>query len=153
MSYIYQNITGNHAVTLTSITSENVIAISLANVHASDSVNVDLYLTSVSTRQGTPRGRQRSVPRGNDWTIDITSDTTQTVYLFKNLTIPFANTLILHKEDIFYNSNIYSLFIKLSASDSAVDVIIQNEKEKELDKRITKQSLSTSNSGQDNNIY
>ena len=146
MSYIYQNITGNSAVTLTDVPSENVLSISLANVHASDSVNVDLYITSVIIR-----GRKRSVPRGTDWTIDATDDSTQTVYLFKNLTIPFANTLVLHKEDIFYDPNAYKLLIKLSASDSAVDVIIQNEKE--IEKKITKRSLSTSNNGRDNNIY
>jgi hypothetical protein len=146
MSYIYQNITGNSAVTLTGVPSENVIAISLANVHASDSVNVDLYITF------TPRPLyKRSIPRGNDWTVDADNTTTSTTYLFKNLTIPFATTLMLHKEDIFYNAQQYSLGIKLSASDSAVDVIIQNEKE--IEKKITKQSLSTSNSGRDNNIY
>jgi len=146
MSYIYKNITGNSETTLISAPSGKVLSINLANVHASDSVNINLYVT-FRPKPAT----KRSIPRGNDWTVDSDPTTTSVIYLFKNLTIPFANTLILHKEDIFYNSDNYSLVIKLSASDSAVDVIVNAEEEPNNQRPA--QSLRLSNNSANTNIY
>ncbi len=78
-----------------------VQSISLANIHASDSVSVNLYK-------------------------DISN--TQT-YIFKNLVIPKGVTLFLESDNIKISSgktekNGVGLYIKLSAADSAVDVII-----------------------------
>jgi len=146
MSYVYENITGNSAVTLLSAPSVNVLSISLANIHTSDSVNIDLYITF------TPKPTYRSsVPRNNNWTVDADNTVTTTIYLFKNLTIPFANTLILHKEDIFYNSHNYSLGIKLSAADGAVDVIVHAEEE--TNNQMTEQSLLVNNNSASNQTY
>ena len=51
---------------------------------------------------------------------------TDNYYIIKNVVIPFAATLVLDEELVNYNTNVYNLYIKLSAGDSAVDVIIKN---------------------------
>ena len=62
-----------------------------------------------------------SVP--NNYDAPVT--TPITYYFLKNVKIPIGTTLKLNEEDIvMFNSKEYALYIKLSASDSTVDVII-----------------------------
>ena len=77
-------------------------SISLANVHASDSVSVNLYKEMRNTQ----------------------------VYIIKNLVIPKGVSLFLDHDNVKISSgktekNGMGLYIKLSAADSAVDVIIK----------------------------
>ena len=72
-------------------------SMSLANIHASDSVSVGVFL----------------------------ANPTDNYYILKNVVIPFGVTLTLDENDIDYDTSVYNLYIKLSASDSAVDVIIK----------------------------
>ena len=76
-------------VTLTSI--------SLANIHASDAVSIDLFI-------------QKGV--------------TGRFYFFKQLSLP-ASTSFIYNTSFKNTANEFGLYIKLSASDSAVDVIIK----------------------------
>jgi|TARA_R110002096_G_scaffold99406_1_gene220235 hypothetical protein len=128
MSLIYKNIIGSTAVTLIdSYTdgndSQEIASISLCNVHATDSVDVDLYYSY------TIYSHQRDTDWNTTPAIEVTEDddgsTTESIfnyYIIKNVTIPKAVTLNL--DNLSFNNNLYLLVIKLSAADSAVDVII-----------------------------
>jgi hypothetical protein len=72
-------------------------SMSLANIHASDSVSVAVFL----------------------------ANPTDNYYILKNVVIPFGVTLILDENDIDYDTSVYNLYVKLSAGDSAVDVIVK----------------------------
>ena len=101
MAYSYTKITGNSAVSLITyeVKSKALSSIAMANIHASDGVLVDLYL----------------------------DDSTSAVdyYIIKDVSIPYGSTLILEKEELEYDMERFSLYIQLSAADSAVDVIIR----------------------------
>ena len=71
---------------------------SLANIHASDSVTVAVFL----------------------------ANPTDNYYIIKNVVVPFATTLVLDEDEVDYDTSVYNLYVKLSAGDSAVDVIIKN---------------------------
>ncbi len=73
-------------------------SMSLANIHATDDVSVQVFL----------------------------ANPTDNYYIIKNVVIPFAATLMLDKDEMDYNTSVYNLYVKLSAGDSAVDVIIKN---------------------------
>ena len=76
----------------------DVKSVSLANIHGSDSASVDVFL----------------------------ANPTDNYYIIKNVVIPFATTLILEEDEVDYNTSVYNLYVKLSASDSAVDIIIRS---------------------------
>ena len=120
MSYIYKNITGPTAeilFTKNDLRNAPIKAINMANIHASDRVKVDLYL--YNTNDSTPPDAN------NDWTVVTT---TNTYYIIKNLLVPYGSTVILEENDFLINYKVpqYDLYIKLSAADSAVDIIINN---------------------------
>ena len=127
MSLIYKNITGNTAVTLIdSYTdgdiSQKLDSINLCNVHDTDSVTVDLYYSY------TIYASQLSTDWNTTPVIAVDTNGVQGIfiyYLIKNVIIPKGTTLNL--DDISFNNKIYLLAIKLNASDSAVDVIIDAE--------------------------
>ena len=92
-------------------------------MHATDSVDVDLYYSY------TIYSHQRDTDWNTTPAIEVTEDddgsTTESIfnyYIIKNVTIPKAVTLNL--DNLSFNNNLYLLVIKLSAADSAVDVII-----------------------------
>ena len=72
--------------------------ISMSNIHSTDSANVDLYL----------------------------SDSDNSYYIFKSIAIPVGISLVLKDEEIGFDRTFYSLYIKLGASGSTVDVIIKD---------------------------
>ena len=127
MSLIYKNITGSTAVTLIdSYTdgdiSQKLDSINLCNVHDTDSVTVDLYYSY------TIYASQLSTDWNTTPVIAVDTNGVQGIfiyYLIKNVIIPKGTTLNL--DDISFNNKIYLLAIKLNASDSAVDVIIDAE--------------------------
>jgi|VirMetMinimDraft_7_1064189.scaffolds.fasta_scaffold139369_1 hypothetical protein len=91
------------AVLLSAGDNVNAIeSISIANTHATDSVDVDLF---------------------------IDSNSLGTYYIIKSLTIPNGVSLVLDENLDFDNtSSGYSLYIKLSAADSTVDVLVKKKK-------------------------
>jgi len=92
-------ISGSTRVLLVDSTSTtNVGMLSIFNIHSTDSVNVDLYL----------------------------HDGSDNYYIFKNLNIPTGAGLVLSGGEITFPRSTHNLYIKLSASDSAVDVLIRN---------------------------
>ena len=138
MALIYTNITGNTATVIydhlaghDSVIYDNM---TLCNVHASDSVDVDLYLTreidtDYKTDQTSESVEARSyVGEHGNW--DESSTTVQIYYKLKNVTIPKGVTLQLDNDILGFDSTKYSLCIKLSASDSAVDMIINDSNKK-----------------------
>ena len=117
-SYGFNNLSSNYETLTTGTPIESftsIKSINLCNVNNSDSVDVDLYyFTTIIAAK----------PK-NDYTKPIESESLIYFYLLKNVTIPKGVTLKLNKEDdLFFNSSVYELKIKLSASDSTVDVII-----------------------------
>tara|TARA_R110002167_G_scaffold343032_1_gene551911 strand:+ start:532 stop:987 length:456 start_codon:yes stop_codon:yes gene_type:complete len=148
MGYAYKNIIGDTATTLLllnhsdhantntfesrSLSSEKFgdtnTYMSLANVHDTDSVDLDLYLTAsdkgffIDSQQG--RGSENlSLEEYPNMHEEVVS-TNYTYYILKNVTIPIKTTLILNKEDLLFDNTVYQLKIQLSAADSAVDVVI-----------------------------
>ena len=74
-------------------------SISMCNVHASDSVDIDIHIGKCSSKY----------------------------YIIKNYTLSYGSTLILEGKEISFNNvtGEFGLFIKLNNSDSAVDVIMR----------------------------
>mgnify|MGYP003659041062 FL=1 len=115
MSNIYINLTGDTA-TILNVVPTNM---RLCNVHATDSVGVDLYLYKTEIDK---EGERTYVGQGGNWNALVPVE--ETYYILKNLEIPFGVTLLLNEEVLNYNHEKYDLYIKLSASDSAVDISI-----------------------------
>jgi hypothetical protein len=90
------NISGATAVLLIDSTdTTNATQINLANVHATDAAAVDLYLT----------------------------EGTSTYYIFKNVSIPAGSTMVVNGLELDFDREEYSLYVKLGAGGSTVDVI------------------------------
>jgi len=121
MAYIYKNITGDTAtnIDINSIDNNNYkfSNMSLCNVHATDSVTIDLYLYKTErTDSRSKRGE------GGDWN-DLES-TEYSYYILNNVVIPNGATLLLDSSYFKFDRHEYDLYIKLSAGDSAVDIIL-----------------------------
>jgi hypothetical protein len=123
MIYTYKNITGSTAQELldySELKNKTIKCINLCNVHASDSVLVDLYLYKKPSSNYSP---------SYDDHADVNNETITNLsyYMLKNTKIPYGSTLQLEASDFLIDKNItQTLYIKLNASDSAVDVIIKN---------------------------
>jgi len=118
MGYIYKNISGDTAqklLTVSNLRNANIKAISMANIHSTNNVRLDLYLYNESTDQIS----------ANNYTPQTT---TNTYYIIKHLVIPFGSSVVLEEQDLLidYESPAYDVFVKLSGADSAVDIIINN---------------------------
>lgn len=98
-------------------------SLSLCNVHASDSVSVDLYSHIIIVNQSNDVSEGQHNP---DNTLDVIDNTSASYYLLKNVVIPKGVTLKLTEEDMCHDNTYYDLYLKLSASDSAVDVVIKH---------------------------
>jgi len=96
----YHKITGSTQVKLINIDAKlrPIKSMSLANIHASDDVSVGVFLANAS----------------DNW------------YILKNVVIPFGTTLVLNRDELDYTTSLFNLYVKLSAGDSAVDVIIKS---------------------------
>ena len=146
MEYIYLNITNSTEVLIydklpdstTEITSEyegastayiksnssySIQSLALCNIHASDSVTIDLYarFTQINQSNDVEKGQYNE-----DNTLDVIDDTVIDYYLLKNVVIPKGVTLKLTEEEMCYDNRYYDLYLKLSAADSAVDVAIKH---------------------------
>ena len=122
MAYIYKNITGSTAtdIDINSIDNNNYkfSNMILCNVHATDSVTINLYL--YRTEMTDSRSKKGE---GGDWN-DL-EFTTYSYYILNNVNIPNGATLVLDKEDLKFDRSIYQLYIKLSDADSEVDIILK----------------------------
>ena len=98
MAFTVKKISGATA-TLLSSSDDNtpVTSLNIANIHATDAAAIDLYY----------------------------SDSSGSYYLFKGLDMPSGTSLFLDHETIVFPKKYYSLYIKLGASGSTVDVIIR----------------------------
>ena len=136
MSKIYQNITGSSANLISSPDhiKYDYTSMNICNVHATDSVNIDLYLY---------RSRKSDSRKSKDGDWNPLGSEITTYYILKSVTIPFGATLNLDEPFLGYDNMIYSLHIKLSASDSAVDVIVDGTKSR-------KQVQTIGNNGETN---
>jgi hypothetical protein len=141
MAYVYKTISGSDESTLM-IRNENFVnkpfyaSMLLTNTHATDSVNVDLYLVTFDIE---PKDEKYFIQseeeiedqygvfgHSPDGLGDVTDRTiTETVYyILKKVTLPIGASLKLEKEDIMFKISDYELRIQLSAGDSDVDVLI-----------------------------
>jgi len=131
MSLIYKNITGSTEVILidsytNGSTSQKLDNVSLCNVHATDSVNVDLYYCYIiyepkKSTDWNPVPPIQSIDN-DDGSI---TESIFIYYVIKNVTIPKGTTLNL--DTLSFDNTLYQLKIKLNNSDSAVDVVIDAE--------------------------
>tara|TARA_R110002012_G_scaffold172742_2_gene337577 strand:- start:476 stop:931 length:456 start_codon:yes stop_codon:yes gene_type:complete len=149
---LYYNITGNTATTLElkenyANTSKNPTDVYFANIHASDAVSVDLYITrsynnsyteEVGQDQygdsyviqnhstGSYAHQEGSYPWPAANTNDFTEDKTiVTYYYIKGLVIPVNTSLRYDYSYLEFDRDKYVLKIKLNNSDSAVDIMIK----------------------------
>ena len=113
--YKYTNLTGNATTRLEC--GATIDSINLANVHATDSVNIDLSISSIIKDVN-----NNFLPIDNDWT-PLEAGSANTYYFLKNVTIPFGVTLVL--DNVYFDYSQYYLNVKLSAADSAVDIGIK----------------------------
>ena len=126
---IYKNCTGSTAEILYSkndLQDNKIKTITLVNIHATDSVNIDLYLDT--TESPINLGGASSHPAGSYRYSEQVQPERNIYYLYKAVVLPIGVTLQLESKDIYidYQNSIYDLYIKLSAADSAVDVIINS---------------------------
>mgnify|MGYP003148387801 FL=1 len=124
MNYKYLNITGNTAQELiddSDINAKNIKLLNVCNVHASDSVNLDLYFYRSS------KGSIYSSSPDDHANRENSTAVSESYYIVKNMTIPYGKTLQFEASDFLIDKTInYALYIKLNNSDSAVDIIIKN---------------------------
>ena len=131
MSLIYKNITGSTEVILidsytNGSTSQKLDNVSLCNVHAADSVNVDLYYCYIiyETQLSTDWNAVPPIESTENDDGSIT-ESIFIYYVIKNVTIPKGTTLNL--DTLSFDNTLYQLKIKLNNADSAVDVVIDAE--------------------------
>ena len=146
MSLIYKNITGSTEVILidsytNGSTSQKLDNVSLCNVHATDSVNVDLYYcyTIYEPQSSTDWNAVPPIQTDPDGTLNI-----YIYYVIKNVTIPKGTTLNL--DTLSFDNTLYQLKIKLNNSDSAVDVVIDAEIQGTITTTSVRESASTASS-------
>ena len=124
MANSYQNITGSTATKINGIIRNHTInCLRLCNIHASDTVVLDLYIT-YTERDKSSDNRKYIGDKGN-W--DSLTKITKTYYILKNVSMPKGTTLVLDNKDLNFDVKRYDLYIKLDQSDSAVDVIVDTE--------------------------
>ena len=133
MSKIYKNITNTTAVKLSSRKADKKYTkLSLCNIHATDAVLIDLYVytteqnSTIKERFGYQGASTDDIRRGDGSYVsddDLTYDTF-TYYILKEVEIPKGSTLFLDESTLFFDNTQYDLYIKLSAADSAVDLIL-----------------------------
>ena len=124
MANAYQNITGNTATRVNSIVrNHSVNCLKLCNIHASDAVVLDLYIT-YTERDKSSDNREYVGDNGN-W--NPLTRLTKTYYILKNVSMPKGTTLVLDNKDLSFDVKRYDLYIKLDQSDSAVDIIVDTE--------------------------
>ena len=137
MGAIYKNITGNTATDLGLSTSKRFeyCKMSFCNVHASDAVNIDLYLSGdrvsdkiIDVGEDVDKHRYNEDGVYDNNSYDAPTTLTSVYYILKNTTIPNGASLFLGEGELFFNNNKYKMFIKLNNADSAVDVIIDEKK-------------------------
>ncbi len=120
--YIHKNVTGNTAVELSSRHDSNndydIFSMTLANIHASDVVTIDLYIQKTVTSLDFPG-------KDGDWNEPTTSYTT--LYILKAVDIDAGNTLVLETNEVDFDTTLFNFYIKLNNSDSTVDVIINKK--------------------------
>jgi hypothetical protein len=129
MNILYKNIIGNNEVSFyTKVNTLNSVSIleklSLCNVHNSNKVLVDMYLTRTEISKNETRSYV-----GEDENFNPLKTKIVKFYILKNLCIPVGATLILEKEDILIDYNNYDFYIKLNDADSAVDLLIYESEE------------------------
>ena len=90
-------ISGSTQVKLVDIGDPGASYIAMANIHDDTAAAVDLFL----------------------------ANPTDNYYIFKNLSLPAGQTLILDGAEIQYDNRVFNLYIKLGAAGSVVDVILK----------------------------
>ena len=129
---IYKNISGDTAELLIDV-RENISGqlyyISICNTHDADDAYMDLYFSKDVSEDYFEHIRNfDSDLNGGGLNFDEVTKQYQVYYLAKNLLIEQGNTLILDEEDVIpYDNTKYSLYIKLSAGTSQVDVIMKQD--------------------------
>tara|TARA_Y100001963_G_C6722880_1_gene419954 strand:- start:125 stop:505 length:381 start_codon:yes stop_codon:yes gene_type:complete len=124
---IYRNITGSDETSLLTGDYDEVYGtvytnMTLCNSHATDSVTIDLFI-----RTNDKEYWHLNSDNDNDSSSGDVKYTDYTYYILNNVVIPNGATLKLEPGELVFGEK-YNLKIKLSASDSAVDVLIYNTK-------------------------
>jgi len=104
--------------------------VSICNTHATNDAYVDIYYSEYEFILADPNNYtdeygEDSVVYRHIHPTNKYSVTTTEYYLAKELKIAHGDTFILEEEDfVSFDSNMYSLCVKLKASDASADVII-----------------------------
>ena len=125
MQYKYRNLAGSAAVEITrdfSYFESGFSYICFCNTHSTDSCTIDLYST-FNIESPDHEKWQENGHVDNNYTEPVT--TTETYYYMKNLTIPSGVTLQLSNTDFHVDNKVTSVYVKLGASSSTVDLAIK----------------------------
>ena len=103
-------------------------SIRICNTHDADPVTINLKITHTDTESAEYEEYLRKKSQGTtisgftDWTPVTPTSTSYNI--LNNVVLNNGVTLVLDETDIAYDVTMYDLSITLSASDSAVDIII-----------------------------
>ena len=100
------------------------VNMSIANLHDTDSVYVDLYFSKILS--GNSYREIDEVEGGINFDPQV--EETEDFYIFKNLEITTGDAIILDPSDIYiYRNDIYSVMIKLNTADGVVQVALKED--------------------------
>jgi len=103
------------------------VNMSIANLHDTDSVYVDLYLSKILTEDAL--SYENSVSEENSG-INFTPrvELTEDFYIFKNLEITIGDAVVLDRSDVYnYRNDLYALMIKLNTADGVVQIALKED--------------------------
>ena len=83
-------------------TKKGITSLQISNVHVSATATIDLYLFKDSTDAAA----------------------SQTVYILNQVVIPIGVSLFLNEDEVYFDNNVYSLYMNVGSSDT-VDVVIK----------------------------
>ena len=152
MAYIYKNINGNTATSLNSRTREDekYTRVVMCNKHATDAVTVDLYIYrqykknwAITGLTGTdpsdaatwgaldypdPYDQDEASGQYANGSFTDPGMSEEIYYIIKGISIPQGESLALDQYALAFNSEKYSMYIKLNEADGTVDVMASKEK-------------------------
>ena len=101
----------------------------IANLNASSSVTVSVYLERILSYESVPNDDTSTRKLTRNFNTD--TETTYTFYIIKNVSIPPGVSLKLDKEEMNFDSSYYSLYvIKSESTDVDVSVHVTGRKNK-----------------------
>ena len=156
MGYIYKNITTVNATHICPILLENggsdtqYEKITILNTSSASKYTVDLYITRTKTSTASKGQEEFRTYVGQNNDYSPLNTTTKTHYIIKSVHLPVGATLVLDKDDLFFNFEKYDFYIKIndvSGTGVTVDLNIKTNLNTVLGRTISSSSSGSGGSG------